>query len=68
MLMPAMAQQGDGTEHLRLQIARAREKTHPEDAVRVYQKTLDELIDRKNNQAYKEAAERIRRIGRSMRA
>lgn len=38
-----------------MHLARAREHDHPQDAADIYRKSIDGIVDRKNNQAYDEA-------------
>lgn len=48
--------------HLRLTLARAREKTHPLDAVAVYEAQAAEIIDRKRPDRYRDAVDLMERI------
>lgn len=57
---------GGCTDDLWLQLARHREKEHPEDAVAVYQRQVGPIVGRTNNNAYAEAVVLIRRIGNLM--
>jgi uncharacterized Zn finger protein len=45
-------------------LARAREATHPTDAIPVYERTVESLIDKKNAKAYSEAVKLMARIER----
>ncbi|MFN7149432.1 MAG: SWIM zinc finger domain-containing protein [Microthrixaceae bacterium] len=45
-------------------LARAREADHPADAIPVYQRTVEALIDKKNAKAYNEAVKLMARIER----
>ncbi len=65
------AQAGGCTNDLWLELAAAREKDHPEDALPIYQRQIEPLINLKDNQAYAQAAkyvgklrELLRRLGR----
>jgi len=58
------AQAGGCRSEIWLQLAQFREKTHPEDAVTIYQKQVGPILERTNNQAYKEAMGLVTRIGR----
>jgi uncharacterized Zn finger protein len=49
-----------------MKLAEALEKPRPSEALRIYRESLEAVIDQKNNQAYEEAAERIRKIGKLM--
>ena len=48
-------------------LARQRERDHPGDAIRVYQERIEPVLERKNNQAYTEAADLLRDVARLMR-
>lgn len=50
------------TSELWLELARQREVDHPADALPIYQKQIEELLGRKNNSAYAEAVELVRRM------
>lgn len=39
-----------------MQLASAREKDHPMDAATIYRDSIEAIVDRKNNEAYDEAA------------
>lgn len=56
------AQKGGCAEHLWRQLAKLREKEHPEDAIEIYRRQVQPLIARANNQSYEEAAEFLGRI------
>ena len=45
-----------------MRLAGMREKDHPADALVIYQRQIDQIADRKNNDAYREAARLIRKI------
>jgi hypothetical protein len=49
------AQEGGCSNNLWTELAAKREKKHPEDALPIYQRQLEPVLDRKNNEAYKEA-------------
>lgn len=56
------AQAGGCSERLWMRLAANREQNHPEDAVEVYKKWIGPIAERKNNQAYEEAAALIKKI------
>lgn len=56
------AQAGGCSNALWMQLARAREKDHPADAVAIYCRQIDPIVNRKNNDAYHEATDLIRKI------
>ena len=62
------AQAGGCRSDIWLQLAQLREKTHPEDAIVIYQKQVGPILERTNNQAYKEAMVLITRIGNMLTA
>jgi uncharacterized Zn finger protein len=45
-----------------LQLAAMREKDHPTDSIKVYKSFIDPIVEQKNNNAYKEAAELLGKI------
>jgi uncharacterized Zn finger protein len=49
-----------------MKLAGALEKSRPSEALRIYRESLESVIDQKNNRAYEEAVERIRKIGKLM--
>lgn len=49
-----------------MQLARLRERTHPADAVRVYQDAVERALGQKHNDAYREAVDLLRDIARAM--
>ena len=53
---------GGCTDDLWLQLARHREKEHPDDAVAVYQRQISRIVGHTNNKAYAEAMVLLRRI------
>ena len=53
----AEAKAGGCTREAWMKLAQAREKDHPADAADIYRKRIDEVIDRKKNRTYDEAAE-----------
>jgi len=63
----AEAQAGGCTESLWFKLAEAREHDHPGEAAQIYRNRLDTIVDRRNNDAYDEAAELVARIGGLMR-
>lgn len=60
------AQAGGCSERLWMQLAAGRENDHPQDAVDVYKKWIDPTVGRKNNQAYEDAANLLRKIHKLM--
>lgn len=56
------AKAGDCTETLWFALAQACEKDHSADAVEIYQHRLDGIVNRKNNDAYDEAAKLVARV------
>jgi uncharacterized Zn finger protein len=63
----AQARAGGCTGALWFRLAEACERERPEDAVAIYLERLDPIIEGKNNHAYDEAAELLRKIGKLMR-
>lgn len=53
---------GGCSENLWMQLALRREKTHPEDSLSIYQLQIEPIINRKNNDAYKDAMKLLSRI------
>ena len=51
----AEAQAGGCSERLLLELAKLREKAHPEDAIKIYQALVEPLVNRTNNASYQEA-------------
>lgn len=62
------AQQGGCSEELWLELAGRREKQHPEDALPIYQRRIEPILDRKNNEAYREAVQKLQIVRRLMKA
>lgn len=56
------AQEGGCSNSLWMELAAKREKKHPEDALPIYQRQIEPVLDRKNNEAYKEALGFLRKI------
>ena len=56
------AQEGGCANDLWMELAAKREKDHPEDALAIYQKQIEPTVERKNNDAYKEAVGLLRKI------
>jgi uncharacterized Zn finger protein len=54
------------SERLWMQLAAGREQDHPQDAIDVYKKWVDPTVEKKNNQAYEDAANLMRKIQRLM--
>ena len=61
------AKRGGCSDHYWLKLAAAREKDHPADAVPVYQRMVEPIISRMNNDAYDEATRMVEHIGELMR-
>lgn len=61
------ARAGGCGEPLWLQLAAALEATRPEAAIEIYRAQIDPIVDRKNNNAYDEAAELLGKIQSLMR-
>lgn len=51
-----------GPDHLALQVARAAEKSHPLEAVRLYLQAAERVIARRGRNNYKEAAGLLRNV------
>ncbi len=60
------SQAGGCSNSLWMRLAELREKEHPADALAVYQRQVDPIVDGKNNDAYREAAKLIRKIRQLM--
>jgi len=60
------AQTGGCSDSLWMLLAELREKEHPADAMAIYQRQIAPIVDRKKNDAYREAAKLIRRISKLM--
>jgi uncharacterized Zn finger protein len=56
------AQEGGCSNDLWLDLAAKREKEHPEDALPIYQGQIDPTLDRKNNEAYRDAIGLLRKV------
>lgn len=56
------AQAGGCSNTLWLELAAKRDKEHPEDALPIYQRQIEPVLDRKNNEAYKEAVDFLRKV------
>jgi uncharacterized Zn finger protein len=56
------AKEGGCSNDLWLNLAAKREKEHPEDALPIYQRQIDPTLDRKNNEAYREAIGLLRKV------
>jgi uncharacterized Zn finger protein len=61
------AQDGGCSEELWLELAARREEEHPEDALAIYEKRIEPLIEQTNNAAYKAAYELLVRVRDLMR-
>ncbi len=60
------ATEGGCSNGLWMELARKREAKHPEDALRVYQRQVEPVVNQKNNQAYREAVGLLRTVHRLM--
>lgn len=56
------AQAGGCTNDLWLNLAAKRENEHPNDALPIYQRQIEPTLDRKNNDAYREAIGLLRKV------
>ena len=56
------AQEGGCSDHLWLELAKLREKDHPEDAVKIYFQRVDPLVQQTHNHAYEEAVSMLRKV------
>lgn len=56
------AQEGSCSEELWLKLAARREEEHPEEALAIYEKRIEPLIEQTNNAAYKAAYELLVRV------
>jgi uncharacterized Zn finger protein len=54
------------SERLWMRLAADREHDHPQDAIDVYKKWISPTVEKKNNQAYEDAAQLIKKIQRLM--
>ena len=61
------AQEGGCDETLWLELAAAREGSHPEDAMAVYRSLVEPAVRRMDNQSYREAAEFVRKVRKLLR-
>jgi len=61
------AEEGGCSPGLRLELAAARERDHPEDAITVYRDRIGALIDHKDKKAYRDARDPILRVWDLMR-
>ncbi|OFW65653.1 MAG: hypothetical protein A2Y74_04030 [Actinobacteria bacterium RBG_13_63_9] len=62
------AQKGGCTEDQWLELARGREKSHPQDALPIYQRRVDPELDKKNIEAYREVVRTLQVIRRLMKS
>lgn len=60
------SQVGGCSNSLWMRLAGIREKEHPADALAIYQRQIDPIVDGKNNDAYREAARLIGKIRQLM--
>ncbi|MGH9834959.1 MAG: tetratricopeptide repeat protein [Blastocatellia bacterium] len=56
------ALEGGCSEDLWVQLAALREKGHPEEALEIYQRQIEPLVNQKNNQAYEQAAKYVGKV------
>ena len=56
------AKEGGCSDDLWLELAARREKDHPEDALPVYEAQIDTTVNKKNNDAYREAVGLLRKV------
>jgi len=56
------AQANGCSNDLWMQLAKTREKDHPADAVAIYRRQIDPIVNRRNNDAYREAADLLRKV------
>lgn len=56
------AQVAGCADDLWMQLAATRERDHPEDAIAIYRRRIEPTLDRKNNDAYREAMRLLRKI------
>jgi tetratricopeptide (TPR) repeat protein len=56
------AQEGGCSNDLWLELAAKRDKDHPEEALPIYQRQIEPTLDRKNNQAYAETINLLRKV------
>lgn len=54
------ALEGGCTDSLWMELANNRKNTHPEEVIPIYQKALETTIEKKNNEAYREAIELLK--------
>jgi len=60
------ARAGGCSNALWLELARLREKSHPADALPIYQRTIEPTLNRKDINAYREAVRTLRTVHRLM--
>lgn len=56
------AVEGGCRDRLWMELAKKREELHPKDALRVYQEQIEPVLDQKNNGAYAEAVQLLKKI------
>ena len=56
------ANEGGCSDGLWMELAAKRERDHPEDALPIYQRRIDPTLNRKNNEAYREAVGFLKKI------
>jgi len=57
---------GGCDRRLWLKLAGKREKSHPQDAIKIYQEEIEPILDQKNNSAYEQAVIYLKKIGSLM--
>jgi uncharacterized Zn finger protein len=62
----AEAQAGGCSSALWLELAAKREKSHPQDALEIYQKQIGPILDRTNDEAYRQAITLLRQVSKLM--
>ena len=60
------AQAGGCSDSLWMRLGGLREKEHPADAMAIYQRQIDPIVNRKKNDAYRDAAKLIGKISKLM--
>lgn len=56
------AQAGSCSDYLWMQLAKLREKDYPKDAIMIYQRQVEPIVEQTNNRAYREAIMLIKKI------
>ena len=60
------AKTGGCSRDLWMELAAHREQAHPDEVLPVYQAQINLMVDRKNNQAYQEAVQLLKKVRRLM--